>query len=73
MAQNARIVVSLGMTNKCLTEVSIDSELKLALELGRLLVEDVEEYVPYANGEAVNHGEYLKYNSPLDYLIQTSK
>jgi hypothetical protein len=53
--------------------MEIKEELQLALELGRLLVEDVEEYIPYENGEAVNHGEYLKYSSPLDYLIQTSK
>lgn len=69
MAQNARIVVALGMEQT----IEIEKELQLALELGRLLVEDVEEYVPYENGEAVNHGKYLKYHSPLDYLIQNSK
>lgn len=70
--QSPRIVVSLVMTNPH-NGVELQDELRLALDLGLSLIGDAESYVPYTTGEAVNHNDYLVYNSPLDYLIQKGK
>ena len=72
VAQTSAAMVSLVMVTSPIGEImELQDELRLALALGRLLVEDAEEYSPCRNDEAVNHNDYLVYRTPLDYLIQT--